>query len=60
MRDPAADEKRRDAMAIAAAPFLHSKLSAIDAKLDPASADLPAEKTSVIVRFVVPGRDDDD
>lgn len=35
MRDPSADHKRRDAMAVAAAPFLHSKLSAIEAKLSP-------------------------
>jgi hypothetical protein len=27
MRDPNADDKRRDAMAIAAAPYLHPKLS---------------------------------
>ncbi len=31
MRDPAADQKRRDTMAIAAAPYLHSKLSTVDA-----------------------------
>jgi hypothetical protein len=48
MRDPAADHKRRDAMAMAAAPFLHSRLTAIDPKLGPA-------ETSVVVRFVVPG-----
>ena len=33
MRDPAADHKRRDAMATAAAPYLHPKLSSVDAKL---------------------------
>jgi hypothetical protein len=38
----------RDAMAMAAAPDLHPKLSAIDAKLSPAAApELPTEKTSV-------------
>jgi hypothetical protein len=31
MRDPAADLKRRDAMAMAAAPYLHPKLTAVDA-----------------------------
>jgi hypothetical protein len=30
MRDPNADEKRRDAMAQAAAPYTHSKLSTIE------------------------------
>ena len=35
MRDPAADHKRRDAMAMAAAPYLHPRLTAIDAKLNP-------------------------
>jgi hypothetical protein len=35
MRDVAADQKRRDAMAMAAAPYLHPKLNAIDAKPEP-------------------------
>ena len=35
MRDPAADHKRRDAMAMAAAPYLHPRLSTIDATLSP-------------------------
>jgi hypothetical protein len=39
MRSPAADDKRRDAMAMAAAPYLHAKLSAIDAKLSPAATE---------------------
>ena len=30
MRDPAADHKRRDAMAIAAAPYLHPRLSSTE------------------------------
>ena len=34
MRDNAADSKRRDAMAMAAAPYLHPRLTAIDAKLN--------------------------
>jgi hypothetical protein len=29
MRDPAADHKRRDAMAMAAAPYLHARLSTV-------------------------------
>jgi hypothetical protein len=32
MRDPVVDHKRRDAMAMAAAPNLHPKLSSVDAK----------------------------
>ena len=32
MRDSTADAKRRDAMAIAAAPYLHPKLTAVDPK----------------------------
>ena len=32
MRDARAEPKRRDAMAIAAAPYLHSKLSTVEAK----------------------------
>ena len=38
MRDPAADLKRRDAMAMAAAPYLHARLSAIEAELNPPAA----------------------
>ena len=52
MRDPNAETKRRDAMAMAAAPYLHPKLSAIDANLSGA-----AEKkttTSIEVTFVHP------
>jgi hypothetical protein len=53
MRDPKADHKRRDAMAMAAAPYLHARLSTIDAKLEPAAAGpLPQ---IVQVEFVVPG-----
>jgi hypothetical protein len=55
MRDPEADPKRRDATAMAAAPYPHARLSTIDAKLSPAAPDLPTRKTSVEVRFVVPG-----
>ena len=32
MRDTGADEKRRDAMAVAAATFIHPRLSAVDHK----------------------------
>jgi hypothetical protein len=56
MRDPNADHKRRDAMAMAAAVYLHPRLSTIDATLSPADAEPSPEKTSVVVEFVVPGR----
>lgn len=43
MRDAKAEPKRRDAMAIAAAPYLHSRLSTVEASevshLDPNSAE---------------------
>jgi hypothetical protein len=57
MRDPAADPKRRDGMAVAAAPFLHAKLSAIDAKLSPAAEEPLPEGPAITVRFVLPDRD---
>jgi hypothetical protein len=64
MRDPEADQKRRDAMAMAAAPYLHPKLSAIEAKLSPAAVEPSPERTSVVVEFVVPSgahtRDDEE
>jgi hypothetical protein len=57
MRDPDADHKRRDAMAMAAAPYLHPKVTAIDAKLCPVvSEPSPERPTSVQVTFVVPGK----
>ena len=41
-------------MAMAAAPYLHPKLSAVDAKLSPAApAPSPDKPTSVVVSFVV-------
>ena len=55
MHDLAADHKRRDAMAMAAAPYLHARLSTIDAKLRPAVTEPSPETTSVRVEFVVPG-----
>jgi hypothetical protein len=55
MRDPAADSKRRDAMAMAAAPYLHPRLTAIDAKLSPATEQPSPQK--LLVEFVLPTRD---
>ena len=60
MRDPAADDKRRDAMAMAAAPYLHSKLTAVDAKLSPVAAEPGRGMSPITVTFVMPERDDDD
>lgn len=45
MRDPLADEKRRDAMATAAAGFIHPKLSSVDMKADLTVADDASELT---------------
>jgi hypothetical protein len=53
MRDPNADHKRRDAMAMAAAPYLHAKLSSIDAKLSSA-LEKPEDVSSIQVTFVHP------
>jgi hypothetical protein len=57
MRDSAADNKRRDAMAMAAAPYLHSKLTAIDAKLSPANAEQSSPQ-KLLIEFVLPTRND--
>jgi hypothetical protein len=57
MRDAGADQKRRDAMATAAAPYLHSKLNAVDA---PPADTQENPKVSVKVSFVAPPRWPDD
>jgi hypothetical protein len=56
MRDPTASAKRRDEMAKAAAPFLHSKLASIE------NSGPPKEPitTGIEVSFVVPKRRPDD
>jgi hypothetical protein len=55
MRDPKADGKRRDAMAIAAAPYLHPKLSSTEPKplTDPGK---PEGVSRIEVSFVHPQR----
>lgn len=64
MRDPEASTGRRDGMAMAAAPYLHPKLSALNgiemaAKFNPAGGK--EKQSSLEVRFVVPTpRDEDD
>jgi hypothetical protein len=56
MRDPSAPAKRRDEMAKAAAPFLHSKLASIE------NSELPKEPMTagIEVSFVLPPRRLDD
>jgi hypothetical protein len=51
MRDANAQPKRRDAMAMAAAPYGHPKLSAVEAKL---SAPETSEVPHIRVTFVKP------
>jgi hypothetical protein len=55
MRDPAADNRRPDAMAMAAAPYLHPKVNAVDAS--PAAVEPSLERRSIEVKFIVPGPD---
>src|SRR5262249_8907736 len=56
MRDSAADYKRRDAMAMAAGPFLDPTLSAIDAKLSCVAGDPSAETETMRIEFVLPSK----
>jgi hypothetical protein len=51
MRDAKAEPKRRDAMAIAAAPYLHPKVSPVEAKRNELSG---AEVHGIRVTFVRP------
>lgn len=56
MRDTGADEKRRDAMAIAAANFVHPRLNSV-------TADVKGDVDSTVVHrieLVAPGSDDDE
>jgi hypothetical protein len=57
MRDANAEPKRRDAMAIAAAPYLHPKFSAVEAKPDgPDKSDFGLRIEFVRPRPTVSGR----
>jgi hypothetical protein len=47
-------------MAMAAAPYVHSKLTAVDAKLSPVAAEPGRGMSPITVTFVMPERDDDD
>jgi hypothetical protein len=57
MRDAKADHKRRDAMAMAAAPYLHPKLSSVEANLRNSGGESAPPKTSIVVSFVKPDAD---
>src|SRR5262249_10134182 len=60
MRDANAEPKRRDAMAMAAAPFLHSKVSPVEPAATTEQLSL-AEKYGIRIEFVRPRpRDEDD
>jgi hypothetical protein len=54
MRDPHSPMARRLEAAKAAAPFLHPKLSAIDAKLSSVAGDPSAETDTIRIEFVLP------
>jgi hypothetical protein len=53
MRDNAADCKRRDAMAMAAAPYLHPRLTAIESSV---AGNPSAEIDAIRVEFVLPSK----
>jgi hypothetical protein len=55
MRDPRVPIARRLEAAKASAPFLHPKLSAVEAQLTPIASEESPEK--LIVEFVLPSRD---
>src|SRR5271169_4736324 len=57
MRDANADVKRRDAMAMAAAPFLHPRLNSIDHKV---TGEEGAGTPAIQVTFVQPPKYADD
>ena len=57
MRDTNADPKRRDAMAMAAAPYLHPKMSAVEPKPEQPAG---AEDHGIRVVFVRPRPRDED
>jgi hypothetical protein len=54
MRDPAADEKRRDTMAMGAASYLHPKLAAVEHS---GNADKPL---GIMITSGVPRSDEDE
>src|SRR5262245_60946073 len=56
MRDPHSPIARRLEAARAAAPFLHPKLSAIDAKLSSVAGDPSTESDTIRIEFVLPSQ----
>ena len=58
MRDANTDAKRRDAMAMAAAPYLHAKLSPVETTKTEHLSDV--EKHGIRVTFVRPPPHEDD
>jgi hypothetical protein len=56
MRDSHSPMARRLEAAKAAAPFLHPKLSAIDAKLSSVAGDPSPESDTIRIEFVVPSK----
>jgi Family of unknown function (DUF5681) len=58
MRDSHSPMARRLEAAKAAAPFLHPKLSAIDAKLSSVAGDPSAEIDKIRIEFVLPSEGD--
>jgi hypothetical protein len=62
MRDTTVDLKRRDAMAMAAAPYLHSRLNAIDGgPNERKTSEVPdAKDVGIQVTFVRPSRREHD
>jgi hypothetical protein len=60
MRDSTADAKRRDAMAIAAAPYLHPKLTAVDPKPnEPETSEGPHIRVTFVRPRPCPQPDDE-
>ena len=60
MRDTTVDPKRRDAMAMAAAPYLHPKLSAVEAKLStPETSEVPHIRVTFVRPCPRPEPDDE-
>jgi hypothetical protein len=54
MRDPTADNRRRDAMAMAAAPYLHPKMSTVEATSTSSCREREPEPVTIQVNFVRP------
>lgn len=62
MRNPRADAKRRDAMAAAAAPYVHARLSSVQHGGQPGGAPIETRNVTRIelVPAVISAKSDDD